>query len=113
MIGKAAGGTRSATAKWNPPASTGGTAITGYRVSALAIGTGGAVIGTTTFPMQKASVRSLKVALPAGEYAFIVEAINAIGAGPASACVQRRYRQVSRGVMTPGRGCLVRVRVRR
>ena len=43
-----AGGTINATARWTPPATTGGSAITGYRVDALRISAAGAVLATTT-----------------------------------------------------------------
>ena len=56
VIGKATSSHRTATIKWSPPKATGGLPITGYSVTALAIGTAGAVIRTTTFPIQTASV---------------------------------------------------------
>src|SRR5262249_5290435 len=52
VIGTAAAGTAggaiTATAHWSPPASTGGSAVTGYRVRALQISATGTVLATTT-----------------------------------------------------------------
>ncbi len=81
-----AGGTINATARWTAPASTGGSAITGYRVSALRMSAAGAVLATTTSAVQASTVRALTMTLPvAGNYRFTVVAINAVGTGPASA----------------------------
>ena len=81
-----AGGTINATARWAAPASTGGAAITGYRVSALRMSATGAVLATTNSAVQASTVRALTMTLPvAGNYRFTVVAINAVGTGPASA----------------------------
>ena len=80
-----AGGPIEATAKWAPPAATGGSAITGYRVTALRM-SGGTVLSSTVSTDQPAASRSLDMTLPvAGNYRFTVQAINAAGAGAASA----------------------------
>jgi Ca2+-binding RTX toxin-like protein len=80
------GGAITARAAWTPPASNGGSAITGYRVRALRMSAAGAVLATTTSAVQPAAARRLVMTLPVtGNYRFTVEAINAIGTGPQSA----------------------------
>jgi len=81
-----AGGPIEATAKWAPPAATGGSAITGYRVTALRMSGGTVLASTVSTTDQPATSRSLNMTLPvAGNYRFTVQAINAVGAGAASA----------------------------
>ena len=84
------GGAITATANWNPPASDGGSPITGYRVRAQRV----VVFLGIQFPMgnpivsavQPATARSLQMTVtPIGSYRFTVEAINALGTGPVSA----------------------------
>ncbi|HYN96063.1 MAG TPA: peroxidase family protein [Pilimelia sp.] len=79
------GGAVNATARWNPPASTGGAPITGYRVAALRIAANGAVLSTTLSPVLPATARSHVFGLPAGSYRFIVNATNSAGTGASSA----------------------------
>jgi Ca2+-binding RTX toxin-like protein len=79
------GGAVTATANWTPPAATGGSAITGYRVTALRINAAGTVVATTVSAVQPAARRTLAMTLTAGNYRFTVQAINAVGNGPQSA----------------------------
>ena len=84
----AAGGSLTAIARWTPPASTGGSAITGYRVTALRMSSSAAnatVLSRTDSPILGASVRQRSFTLAAGNYRFEVVAINAIGTSPPSA----------------------------
>src|SRR5215470_4881790 len=80
-----AGGAVTATAQWNPPASTGGSAVTGYRVRALRMSATGTVLATTTSAVQPGSARGLAMTLQAGNYRFTVQASNKAGRGPQSA----------------------------
>jgi len=79
-----AGGAVTATARWNAPSSTGGSPITGYRVTALRMAANGTVLRTTTVTAGS-TLRALTMTLPAGIYRFTVVAVNALGASPASA----------------------------
>jgi hypothetical protein len=89
VIGQAApgvaGGTITATARWQPPASTGGSAITGYRVFALRMNTDGTVAATVQSGIRPASSRSFEMTLAAGRYRFQVVALNASGTSARSA----------------------------
>ena len=80
-----AGGTVTATANWNAPASNGGSAVTGYVVRALQMSATGTVLATTTSAVQPASARQLTMTLPAGNYRFTVQAKNKAGSGSQSA----------------------------
>src|SRR5262249_41415144 len=79
------GGPVTATANWNAPTSTGGAAVTGYRVRALQISATGTVLATTTSPVQPATAQHLIMSLPAGNYRFTVQAINTAGSSAQSA----------------------------
>ncbi len=81
-----AGGRITATARWSPPASSNGSPVTGYQVTALRIGPGGGVVGRTESPVLPASAVEREMRLPrVGRYAFTVRAINAAGPGEESA----------------------------
>lgn len=80
-----AGGAVTATATWSAPASTGGSALTGYRVSALRLDAAGTVLATTLSAVQPPTARSLTMTLPvAGSYRFTVAALNSVGSGAGS-----------------------------
>ncbi len=82
-----AGGALTALARWTPPASTGGSAITGYRVYALRMAANGTtVLQTIESTLRPAGARRYTFnPLPAGNYRFEVAAVNAVGTGPRSA----------------------------
>lgn len=79
-----AGGTVTATARWAPPVSNGGAAVTSYRVIAAKI-VGGKVVGTKLSGALPASARSYAFRLAKGSYRFRVVAANVKGSSPASA----------------------------
>jgi predicted phage tail protein len=78
-----AGGALTASANWNPPLSTGGANITGYRVQALRMAADGTVESVQGNVIVGANIRTRQFTLPAGTYRFDVSAINAVGEGPA------------------------------
>jgi glucose/arabinose dehydrogenase len=80
-----AGGTVTATANWNAPASNGGATVTGYVVRALRISATGTVLATTASPVQAGTTRQLTMSLPSGNYRFTIQASNKAGTGPQSA----------------------------
>jgi Fibronectin type III domain len=87
-----AGGAITATANWSAPTSTGGSAITSYRVTALRMRTDGTVAGTTVATAAP-TARSLQMTLPVvnGLYRFEVQAVNAV---PATSAPSARSNQV-------------------
>jgi Ca2+-binding RTX toxin-like protein len=80
-----AGGALTATARWSPPATNGGSAITGYVVTALRMSRTGTVLTRTDSPLLGPGARTRTFTLPAGNYRFVVVARNAVGQGPPSA----------------------------
>jgi Ca2+-binding RTX toxin-like protein len=75
-----AGGALTAVANWNAPASTGGSAITNYRVTALRMAADGVTaVGTPTVAIVGSAVRTRSFTLPAGSYRFEVVAMNSVG----------------------------------
>jgi hypothetical protein len=80
-----AGGAINATARWTPPALTGGSAITGYAVTAWQINSRGRFVRQIQSRVQPPSTRKLTMTLPRGNYKFVVQARNALGHGATSA----------------------------
>ena len=84
----AVGGDLTAIARWSPPTSTGGSAITGYQVTALRMSStdpNATVLSRTTSRVLGPLVRQREFTLAAGTYRFEVVAINAVGTSPPSA----------------------------
>ena len=84
----AVGGTLTAIARWTPPTSTGGSAITGYIVTALRMSSAAAdatVLSRTDSRVLGPGVRQREFTLVAGNYRFEVVAINAVGTSAPSA----------------------------
>lgn len=79
------GGALTATARWSPPASNGGSAITGYVATALRTSATGTVLTRTDSPLLGAAARARTFTLPAGNYRFVLRARNAVGQGQLSA----------------------------
>lgn len=77
----ARGGAITAKANWTPPASTGGSAINGYQVTALRLSATGRVMSSRTSVVQHFSARSLSMTLQPGNYRFVVRARNRLGYG--------------------------------
>lgn len=81
-----AGGTINAVARWSAPGSTGGSAITGYRVYAYRMSSTGTVLATTVSPLVGPTLRAYAMTLPVvGSYRFAVRAVNAVGLSAYSA----------------------------
>ncbi|MDX6534494.1 MAG: hypothetical protein QOF68_2238 [Gaiellales bacterium] len=83
----AAGAPITAIARWTPPAATGGSPITGYRVTALRMSSGAAdatVLQRITSAVLPAAARQLQMTVPPGTYRFEVVTINAVGSSAPS-----------------------------
>ena len=83
-----AGGELTAIARWTAPTSTGGSAITGYVVTALRMSSSAAdatVLQRIDSRVLGPFVRQREFTLAAGNYRFEVVAINSVGTGPPSA----------------------------
>ena len=72
--------THSATEIWTPPASTGGSAITGYRVARSGVDSRGTGPWSTIVPVTARS-QSFNLLVPGQTYTFSVSAITAAGVG--------------------------------
>ncbi len=78
------GGRVTADVAW-AAASTGGSPVTGYRVTALRMDAAGRVVGRTTLT-RLGRARTASMVLPRrARYRFTVQAVNRLGAGPVSA----------------------------
>ena len=75
----ATGGRVDAAARWAQPSSNGGSAVTGYVVTALQINRDGTIGRRITSAVQPAGARSLRMPLARGSYRFVVRARNAVG----------------------------------
>ena len=75
-----AGGTTTATARWSPPVSNGGSAILRYQVRALRLNSSGRVVRTYTSRYYGSASRRVTLRLPKARYAFKVVAFNSVGA---------------------------------
>ena len=84
----AVGGGITVAGTWTPPAVTGGSPITGYRVTLLRMSSAAAdayVVESRLSEILPATARRREFAAPEGFYRFQVVALNAIGTGPTSA----------------------------
>jgi polyvinyl alcohol dehydrogenase (cytochrome) len=81
-LGSSTTGT-SAVLSWSPPSSNGGSAITGYRVARDGVDSHGSCAWSTIVPAT-ARTQKFNSLLPGHTYHLTVQAINAVGTGPAA-----------------------------
>jgi len=73
------GGRTTARATWEAPATVNGGRVSGYRVTALRLRADDSVAAQRAFQVDRHRARALQMRLPAGRYAFRVQAVNAFG----------------------------------
>jgi len=95
LAGSAVRGDRSVSVSWTPPASDGGTPVTGYRITADPGGTSVTVDAAT----RTATVTGLRNGT---EYGLRVTAVNRVGAGQPSALSNRVIAAAVPGAPAPG-----------
>jgi predicted phage tail protein len=83
----AKGGRLTAAVNWSQPTTTGGSRLTGYRITAQRLDSRGAATGSPILIIVGAGTHSTTFIAPAGvrtatRYRFTVQAVNAVGAGP-------------------------------
>jgi predicted phage tail protein len=79
-----AGGRSTALLAWRAPSADGGAAVTAYRITATKYSASGRVLRRTVVTIRSGKARSAELRLAAGTYRFTVQAVNAVGVGPAS-----------------------------
>lgn len=89
LIGRADSGTRgrpvSLTVRWSAPSTTGGSALTGYTITAHRLDRRGATVRTLLARGVPANATTVQLFAPGGRYRVSVQALNAVGASRASA----------------------------
>lgn len=78
------GGVRTIVARWTRPSVTGGTAVTGYRITAYRVGITGRVVARSATRTLSAGTHRVSLRLPRGRWVVRVRARNAVGWGPLS-----------------------------
>ncbi|OOB90993.1 fibronectin type III domain-containing protein [Rathayibacter sp. VKM Ac-2630] len=73
-----------ATISWQPPATTGGSAITGYRLTRDGVDSTGQGAWSHLYGPEKRSVTHISL-VPGGTYSLTVTPVNAVGSGPTTA----------------------------
>ena len=80
----AVGGRLTGIARWKPPTTNGGQAITGYQITAYRYRPNGTVASRTLSPVLSPTKHSYNMRLTKGSYRVTCTALNAIGASPQS-----------------------------